>query len=128
MIISFAWTTPALLAGRKTVTRRAGWKPATFKRWQDAWDRQDRLHDAYDRLPRVGGRKVGTIRLTCRPYLEPMRNMPESDLAAEGGLWDTLAEFIGDSDPDQPVPVIRFAFRPLAADGSGGGAGRRRTR
>ena len=127
MIISFAHTTPALLAGRKTVTRRADWKPATFKRWRNAWDAGKHVHDAYDRLPRVGGRKVGTLRLTCRPYLEPMRDMPESELEAEGGLWETLAEFIGDTDPDQPVPVIRFEFRPLEADMSGGGAGRRRT-
>lgn len=126
MIISFAWTTGALLAGRKTVTRRESWTPGYFKRWQDAWDksrnRRDkdrlkyRIHDAYDRSPRNGGRKVGSIVLTCRPYLEPLCAMPESDLEAEGGLWPTLDAFIGDTDPRKPIPVIRFEFRPLELD------------
>ncbi len=59
MLISFAWTTGVLLAGRKTVTRRAGWKASTMKRWQDAYDRHQLVHDAYDKLPRSGGKKVG---------------------------------------------------------------------
>ena len=112
MLISFAWTTGVLLQGRKTVTRRYHWTPGYFAKWQEAWDRGQRRHDAYDKLPRNGGKRVGYIDLTCRPYLEPLCDMPESDLDAEGGLWTDKADFIGDSDPRRPIPVIRFRFVP----------------
>lgn len=78
MIISFAWTTPALLAGAKTVTRR-NWKSAHAAKFK-AGD----LVDAWDRSPRFGGRKVADIRLTRDPYLESTADAPDSDYAAEG--------------------------------------------
>lgn len=65
MIISFAWTTPALLAGEKTMTRRH-WKAEHAMRF-----RAGQLVDAWDKSPRVrGSRKVATIRITRDPYLE----------------------------------------------------------
>ena len=54
MIISFRHTTPALLAGRKTVTRRS-WHPVHLERWQKAWDLGRLEHKAYDKSPRQGG-------------------------------------------------------------------------
>lgn len=78
MIISFAWTTPALLAGSKSVTRRE-WDYAyaqSFKRGM--------LVDAWDKSPRYGGKKVGTIRLTADPSYEAMRSMPDDDYEREG--------------------------------------------
>lgn len=78
MIISFSWTTPALLAGAKTVTRRQ-WKDshaAKFKKGDQV--------DAYDRLPRVGGKPVGTIRIQRDPYREPICLMPDTDYFNEG--------------------------------------------
>lgn len=108
MIISFAWTTEALLAGRKTCTRRM-WNDKYFALWQFAFDRGHLIHDAYDRSPRSGGHKIGEIRLTCRPYRERLADMPDSDVIAEGGLWKDKAEFMelfGGQDL-QPV-VIRF--------------------
>lgn len=77
-IISFAWTTPALLARRKTVTRRE---------WTEAYAHQFQAGDlvaAYDKNPRNGGKQVATIRLLCDPYLEPVNQMPGSDYEAEG--------------------------------------------
>ena len=76
--------------------------------WQKAWDQERRRHKAYDRNPRVGGRRVGYIELVARPYWEPLGDMPESDLAAEGGQWSTLAEFCGDTPLDTPMAVVRF--------------------
>jgi len=80
VIISFAYTTPALLAGAKTVTRR-DWKPEHAGRFPI-------FHpvDAYDRSPRNGGRKVGTVRvLSLRRELIGL--MPDSDYEAEGFAW-----------------------------------------
>lgn len=62
--ISFGQTSAPLLAGRKTMT---------WREWNDRYAQQfvDRaacsdphcLVDAYDRLPRNGGKKIATIRL-----------------------------------------------------------------
>lgn len=77
-IISFAWTTPALLAGVKTVTRRD---------WNARYAQQFAAGEvvlAYDRNPRYGGKPVARIALTERPYLESTRDAPPADFAAEG--------------------------------------------
>jgi len=76
--ISFAWTTPALLAGRKTVTRRE---------WDDRYAAQFRAGDlvaAYDRQPRYGGKAVAHIRLTETPYRESTALLPDEDWVGEG--------------------------------------------
>ena len=77
-IISFAWTTPALLAGRKSVTRRD---------WSDDYALRFHAGDdvaAYDRNPRHGGRQVATIRLTADPYRESTAKVPPEDYEGEG--------------------------------------------
>lgn len=77
-IISFSWTTPALLAGEKTVTRRD---------WADNYAKGFRAGDlvaAYDRSQRIGGRQVATIRLTRDPYREGVQDIPEEDWYGEG--------------------------------------------
>ena len=56
--ISFAWTSPALLPGRKTCTCRD---------WDDDYARRFRAGDviaAYDRSPRYQGKQIATLRLT----------------------------------------------------------------
>ena len=79
MIISFAWTTPALLAGAKTVTRRT-WSPEHAARFTAGM-----LVDAWDHSPRVrGAKKVGLIRITRDPWIQNSRDMVEDDYAAEG--------------------------------------------
>jgi len=77
-IISFAWTTAALLAGQKTCTRR---------KWDDGyasnfWERD--YIQAYDRSPRYGGKRVAVIQLTCKPYKEALCHVPDSDWYTEG--------------------------------------------
>lgn len=77
-IISFSWTTPALLAHRKTVTRR---------NWADshaAGFKEGELVQAWDKSPRAGGKRVGTIRLTCKPYRERTDQVPDQDWEGEG--------------------------------------------
>lgn len=84
MIISFAWTTPALLAGAKTVTRRE-WSASHAQRFSVG-----RLVDAWDRSPRTGkGRKVATIRITREPRRESTASFGDrrSDWDREGFSW-----------------------------------------
>ena len=78
-IISFAWTTPALLAGRKTCTRR---------NWNNNYARSFKLGEqeqAYDKSPRIGGQQVGIVRLVVEPIYT--MDMPEEDYEAEGLAW-----------------------------------------
>lgn len=76
-IINFAWTTPALLAGVKTVTRR-GWSAHYARQFKPG-----ELVQAYDRNPRQGGRPVAILRLTSIAC-EPDAAAPDSDYEAEG--------------------------------------------
>lgn len=80
-IISFAWTSDALLAGEKTCTRRD---------WKEAWARLFREGDdiqAYTLSPLYGGKRIAIIRLTCHPYQERTGQAPGADFEAEGLLW-----------------------------------------
>ena len=82
MIISFAWTTPALLAGAKTMTRRE-WSATHARRFTVGM-----LVDAWDRSPRTRkGRKVATIRITRPPHLEWSSDLSEEDVDREGFNW-----------------------------------------
>jgi hypothetical protein len=71
-------------------------------------------HDAWDKNPRSGGKKVGQFVLTQRPYRERMADFPESDLVAEGGLWATVEEYqtLQGGDPEKVMVVIRFCKLP----------------
>jgi len=81
MIISFAWTTDAFKAGRKSRTRR---------QWQDKYAKiflngieKGKVHDAYDRQPRFGGKKIGELIITSMKK-EHMSKMPDEDYEREG--------------------------------------------
>jgi hypothetical protein len=80
-IISFAWTTPALIAGAKTCTRR-DWKPEYAIRFH-----KGDICLAYDKQPRFKGKPVAKIRLTVDPVFESTKLAPDSDYAAEGFAW-----------------------------------------
>lgn len=78
MIISFAWTTDAFIAGRKTKTRR---------QWTSNYVKRFKIGDickAYDRQPRFGGKQIGLIQLLKDPYWQHISDMPDSDFEAEG--------------------------------------------
>lgn len=87
-MIAFAWTTPQLLRGEKTVTRRT-WSTRHAKGFH-AGD----LVAAYDQSTRAGGKQVGTIRLTADPYQERIDAIPEADIAAEGFPGMVRAEWL----------------------------------
>lgn len=108
-ILSFAITKDEFLTGKKTVTRR-DWSDTHFKMWVGMWEANRLVHDAWDNTPRAGGKRIGRLRLTAKPYREKLINMPSTDLKAEGGMCSTLDEFcalIGKSPRDY-VTVIRF--------------------
>ncbi len=85
LIISFAWTVPALIARRKKCTRR-DWNESYAAKFH-AGD----LVQAYDKSPRIGGKRIGTVKLICTPYQEPaaaVANEPE-DWENEGFAYLT---------------------------------------
>ncbi len=81
-IISFGKTTPALLAGAKTVTRRE---------WAEKHARSfaaGELVQAWNHSPRVkGAKRVGTIRLLEAPFLQSTAGLPASEYEAEGFVY-----------------------------------------
>ena len=105
MIISFAWTTKALLANKKSETRRF---------WTDEYAAKFKagmIVDAYDKSARFGGKKVATIRLVKAPYKEPLSEMSDESFEAEGGtmLWKDKAEYIEMMGGKEKVPwVVKF--------------------
>jgi hypothetical protein len=117
MIISYGWTAQYLPPfGTKDTTRRL-WKPRTLESWQRSFDTDPtRRHTAVDKCLAYGGKRIGTIVLTSRPYLENLADMPTEDLTREGGMCKTIEEFIDryfDGNRDQEVAVVRFSFQPL---------------
>ena len=126
--ISFAWTTPALLAGRKSVTRRE---------WKDSWGssfRDNEIVSALDRDQRRGGQEIAKIKLHPAPYKELERILPITDFEDEGfkffterpdllvkkwqnvDLYDHFMEslFWG----DEMLWVIRFSVIEISAYGN----------
>ncbi len=76
-IISFAYTTDALLAGEKTVSRRY-WTDNHANRFQPG-----ELVQAWDKRPSFGGKKVAEIKIIA-VYKENMVNAPDEDYEKEG--------------------------------------------
>jgi hypothetical protein len=79
--ISFAHTTPAVLAGVKHVTRR-DWKPRYARSFKAG-----ELVYALDKNFRNGGQRVAIIRLTENPSAEWTVDARASDYAGEGFAW-----------------------------------------
>jgi hypothetical protein len=78
VIISFAWTTAAFKAGRKTCTRR-NWNKEYAARF-----RPGSIHTGYDRNPRFQGKPVGDLQIVREPYPEATKNIPDADFENEG--------------------------------------------
>lgn len=78
MIISFAWTTDAVLAGRKKRTRRF-WSRDYALRFKP-----NSLHQGYNKLPRVGGHQIGIVTITQIPHTQLTALMTEEDYELEG--------------------------------------------
>lgn len=86
--ISFAWTTPAVRAFQKDVTRRE-WKDNYAARFEAG----DLLY-ALNKQRRFGGEPFGLIKLTQKPYYESEFDMPDRDYEGEGfGFLDRHPEY-----------------------------------
>lgn len=102
-ILSFAWTTPALISGHKTCTRR-DWS----ERYARTFHKGDYVR-AYDRSPRNGGKPVAIIRLTCDPLY--VSSLPPADWYHEG--FNYLAKIGATVNGLSPVDLwINWTLRP----------------
>ena len=109
MILSFALTKDQFTSGAKRATRR-NWKPRTFEIWRKAYDEGRRVHDAWDKSPHRGGKKIGQIEMTKRPYKQALWDMQERDLILEGFPRMTKTDFyelVGLQGKDE-VTVVEF--------------------
>lgn len=111
-LISFGWTWEQLLLGKKTVTRRT---------WKARHARQFKVGDvvqAWSRGPHRRGQHVADIEITAIAQ-ERVGDMPEADLAPEGGRWATLEDFAANfpQGPDTMVWVVRFRVVKLTLAG-----------
>ena len=116
MIISFGWTAKYLPPdGSKDTTRRI-WKPKTIAAWQGAWDKNPlKWHTVTNKSLVYGGSRIGSLQLLERPYQERLGDMPHADLIREGGMANSIDDFINlyfRGDRDQIVTVVRFKFKP----------------
>lgn len=103
MYISFAWTTPALLARAKSATRRM-WAPSHAAKF-----RAGQIVDAYDRSPRLGGRRVATIRIARDPWKQRTGLMDDVVDYEREGILDEVGDLLDAYDVDRSPrdePVI----------------------
>jgi hypothetical protein len=130
MIISFAKTTGALIAGAKTVTRREwSYKHAALVTRQFV---EGKTFDAWNYSPRVTSRnphKVATIRLTQAPYQEWSADCTHIDeLRREGFEWmeenglgdEVRAIILGWLQQPLMLWVVRFEVVEVVAPEGGG--------
>lgn len=124
MDISFAWTTPAFLAGYKTCTRR-DWTDRTIL----AVNHASHL-TALDIGRRQHGQPIADIELTGP--VRRSRLLPAEDWAAEGFGWleeagirlngwtprEMWDDFASRPAEDAPVAVVRFRIKRLTPYGS----------
>jgi hypothetical protein len=101
--IAFTWTTAALLAGRKTCTRR-DWDVQYARRF-DAGDKVI----AIDRRLMYGGARLGLVTLGAKPSYERIADMPDSDYEAEGfAYYEEHPEHV---PPGDPLEILRYGAK-----------------
>ena len=101
-IISFAWTTSALLEGKKTVTRR-DWNDRYAKSFKEG-----EIVAAYNKNPRAGGKKIGEVRLTKAPYKQWLHEVTDEDEKKEGRVWGSGKAYQDAMGKDRELWVIEF--------------------
>jgi hypothetical protein len=132
MIISFGWTTPALLAGEKTETRRE-WNRVYLLQMQAAWRKGQRVHDAWNTTPRnirhePRPGKIARIELTAMPQIETIDLVDEGTWAREGLEYLTVHGYLLDGltpmqlwthwlEADPHLVVVRFKLLELTPYG-----------
>jgi len=123
-LISFTWTTPALLAGQKIMIRRDGVKDdfVGFLSGQFVW--------AYDYPPRYGGNPIAALHLLDDPNIESTSELSDHDYVDEGYAFMEIFPFLIPErirplrkhfqtyqSIDYPLWVIRFEVVELTPDG-----------
>ena len=96
------------------MTRRS-WKDSHAKKFANAFH-QNKLIKALDKDIRYGDQQIGWCRLLCAPYKEQLLAMPQNDLKAEGGMCDSIEQFVKQyfkGNNSLEVWVIRFEFVAL---------------
>jgi hypothetical protein len=110
IIISFAWTTAALKAGLKCVTRRF-WNQAYMEKVWACAQRNGGWCQAYDKSPMYGGKLAGYVRLTKKPYLQDLDLVTDEDEIKEGHLWCNAEGYKAAMKPHGQVPyVVEFDY------------------
>ena len=111
--LSFGYTTPELLSGFKTITRRC-WKEKYANYFLRTWNQK--LFPALNKGYYAGGKAVGLLQILEIPYQQVLFEMPESDLSLEGFPQLSKSEFIDrffGGDSSMVVWVLRFNFTPM---------------
>jgi hypothetical protein len=116
VILSFGWTADYLPPkGCKDTTRRI-WKESYYEAYCRAWDDGRYWHDAVNKQLCFGGHYIGRFKLLERPFKQPIAEMTPDELIREGGMVDTVDEFIEKyfkGDKSLAPVVVRFKFVPL---------------
>jgi len=116
--ISFGYTAQYL--NTKTVTRR-DWKDTYAAQFVRAFERAEAVGKklrlpAIDKAYYAGGKQIGWLVLSHAPYKEKLKNMPQVDLVAEGGMCNSVKEFATKyfkGDLEKEVWVLGFRFQQL---------------
>ncbi len=109
--ISFGKTIKQLYQG-KTCTRRV-WSNRTAKTFINYYEQGIKV-PAYNKGLQYGGEIIGWLTLTEKPVQQPLVEMTQADLAAEGFPNYTFEQFINEffDGKNQTVWVICFEFTP----------------
>ncbi|MDJ0581135.1 hypothetical protein [Crocosphaera sp.] len=109
--ISFGQTLEQLYQG-KTCTRRV-WSDRTAKTFIRYYEQGIKV-PAYNKGLQYGGEIIGWLTLTEKPVQQPLVEMTQADLKAEGFPNYTFEQFINEffEGKNQPVWVICFQFTP----------------
>lgn len=119
--ISFGYTAQYL--PQKSVTRR-DWKDSHAAKFIRAYERaaangEELRVPAIDKGYHADGKQIGWAILTEIPYKEKLKDMPEADLVAEGGMCSTVSEFAAKyfkEDLDKETWVVRFKFQAIETE------------
>ena len=105
MIVSFAWTTPAVVARRKTRTRRE-WSENYASKFKAG-----RICQGYDKGPRVGGKPIHLIRIMCDPWIQNTSELGDDDFEYEGFNYMEENRILFRGKPGVPKDIADRAAR-----------------
>ena len=113
MRLIFAKTRFELEEGNKTETRRFP-KEKQIERWMSAWKKGSLVHEAWTGIAgwNENAERIGYFELTAPPKLEPLCQMTQKNLKAEGGMCDNVEDFAAlvGHPVDAVALVLRFKF------------------